>query len=156
MRCKNSGTSFSSDRTHSHRLFYERHLPSHLACLAVIISNCFFSCPYAQQSPSPESEPKMLRQWLFGSDGDPTPRGVVGFVFSRWCCATSQCCSLSFSQESRPGLKKLAACRLSGVRGRNIRRGDSWQHVGEPVGALRGGSFFSHVYLGATASDLGV
>ena len=27
-----------------------RHLPSHLACLAVIISNCFFSCPCAQQS----------------------------------------------------------------------------------------------------------
>ena len=29
----------------------------------------------------PELEPKWLRQWLYGSDGVPTPRGVVGFVF---------------------------------------------------------------------------
>ena len=31
-----------------------RHLPSHLMCLAVIISICFFSCLCAQQSPSLE------------------------------------------------------------------------------------------------------
>ena len=59
-----------------------RHLPSHFTCLAVIISNCFFSCPCALQSPILELEPNMLRQWVFGSDGDPTPRGV-GFRLSR-------------------------------------------------------------------------
>ena len=99
-----------------------RHLPSHLACLAVIISNCFFSCPCAQQSPSPELEPKMLRQWLFGSDGDPTPRGVVGFVFPRWCCATSQCRS-HLQSGLASGLEKLAPCRLVGMRGRTSDEG---------------------------------
>ena len=92
------------------------HLPSHLVWSAVILSNCFFSCPCAQQSPSPELEPKMLRQWIFGSDGYPTPRGVVGFVFPRWCCATSQCRSHRQSGLAS-GLEKLAPCRLIGVRG---------------------------------------
>ena len=93
-----------SDRTHSHRLFYERHLPSHLACLAEIFSNWFFSCPCAQQSPSPELEPKMLRQWV------------------RWCCATSQCRS-HLQSGLASGLKKLAPCRLIGDRGKNSDEG---------------------------------
>ena len=110
------------DRTHSHRLFYERHLPSNLACLAVIFSNCFFSCPCAQQSPSPELEPNILWQWLFGSDGDPTPRGVVGFVFPRWCCATSQCRSQP-SVRTRVGSGEAGSLSVDWCSWENIRRG---------------------------------
>ena len=60
-----------------------RHLPSHLACLAVIFSNCssVVRVPSSRQVRSLSQ--KMLRQWVFGSDGGPHRREAWGFVLSQ-------------------------------------------------------------------------
>ena len=63
-----------------------------------------------------------------------TPRREV------WCFVFLRCRShLQFGLAS--GLKKLAPCRLVGVRGKHPTR-DSWEHVGAPRRALRGGFLF--------------
>ena len=120
-----------------------RHLPSHLMCLAVIISNCFFSCPCAQQSPSLELVPKMLRQWVFGPDGDPTPRGV-GFRLS-------QVLSCHFillpspSVRTRVASGEVGSMSVDWCSWENIRRGIHGSTVGAPRRALRGGSCFPRI-----------
>ena len=67
------------------------HWPSHLACSAVVISSCSSFARVPSNRRGPELEPRWLQLSLYGSDGDPTPRGVVGFVFLQVLCATSQC-----------------------------------------------------------------
>ena len=104
MLCKTVEPRSVSDRTHSHRLFDERHLPSHLACLAVIISNCFFSCPLPSNR-----QVRCLSQKCYGNGylgQTETPRREAwGFVFP------------GCRSHLQSGLKKLAPCRLVGVRG---------------------------------------
>ena len=124
------------------------HLPSHLACLAV---------PCCGNGDGHE------HGCLDGSDGHPTPRGLVGFVFLQTllCHFTYQHVKAHSNLNgshlvSGPasGPEKLSPCRLVGKRGKTIRRG-----IHESTSVRQNGLCavvpVSHEYLGATASDVG-
>ena len=61
--------------------FYERTLAITFCVLGSDHFQLFFSLPSCQQLPRPKAWATMATAILYGSDGDPTPRGVVGFVF---------------------------------------------------------------------------
>ena len=88
---------------------------------------------------------------LFGSDGDPTPRGVVSFVFPRCSRATSQCRS-HLQSGLASGLGKLSPCRVIGVRGKTYRREIHGSTSGHRNG-LCAVAPVSHAYLGASECE---
>ena len=139
------------------------HLPSHLAFSAVIISSCSSVARVPSSRLGPELKPGWLRAQLYGSDGDPIPRGVVGFVFlqASLCHFTYQhvkghpsLTSLTLCRDPRRVERKQSPCRLIGMRGRTIRRGIHGS-TSEHHNGLCAVVPVSHAYLGATASDTG-
>ena len=85
-----------------------------LACLAVIISNCFFSCPLPSNRQVRCLSQKCCGSGCLGQTETP-PREAWGFVFPG--------CRSHLQSGLASGLKKLAPCRLIGVRGKTSDEG---------------------------------
>ena len=84
---------------------------------------------------------------FFGSDGDPTPKGVVGFVFPR--------CRSHLQSGLASGLEKLGSLSVDWCSWENIRRGTHGARRSTVTGSAAVVSV-SHDHLGShRASDLG-
>ena len=129
------------------------HLPSHLLCSAVFVPSWSSVSRVSSSRRSLELEPRWLSYNFFGSDGDPTPRGVVGFVFLQAlvCHFTCQhvkghsyCTALTLCRDPR---RVQRSCLVAGCwyAWENNPTRDSWEHVGAPERALRGGSCFPRI-----------
>ena len=128
-----------------------RHLPSHHV-LGSEDFQLFLQLSVCQAVAKFEAWTKMLRQWVFGSDGDPTPRGV-GFRLSQELL----CHSIMLPSPSvwtRVGSVEAGSLSVDWCSWENIRRG-----IHGSTSEHRDGLYavvpVSHEYLGATASDLG-
>ena len=120
MLCKTAEPRSVSDQTHSRRLFYEGHSPSHLACCvglsrgqldepAKVESFAFPGClSFALCVQSSDGE-RLLNQHVVGAQTETLRRKAWNFVFPE--------CRSHLQSGLASGLEKLAPCRLIGVRG---------------------------------------
>ena len=133
-------TSLVSDRSHSHRLFSERHWPSHLACCVGLSQGQLDGLAKVESLAFLGSLLRALRAELGRRKGYCTStllalrrrlhaeRREVSFFFD---------VALTFSQDSRRVWKSWLPVGLMVFVGKYPTR-DSWEHAGAPRPALRG------------------
>ena len=131
-----------------------RHLPSQSCVLGSDHFQLILQlslCPGCRQVRSLSQ--KCYGNGYLGQAETPRREAWFGFVFPRWCCATSQCRSHLHSGLAS-GLEEAGFLSVGWYAWENIRRGihGSTSEHREGLSAVVP---VSHEYLGATASDLG-